>query len=134
MNIALIAHDKMKVEMTSFVQANRSFYSHKSNFIYATKNTGNAILTIGLSNVKLLASGPMGGDAQIASLIVEGKIDAVFFFIDPLCSHVHEVDIYMLIRLCNVHNIPLATNPLSAFHIVSSLSAHQLVRTKESLN
>jgi len=66
-----------------------------------------------------LASGPLGGDAQIASRIVEEEIDLVIFFRDPLGKHPHEVDISMLMRQCDVHNIPLATNYSSAKMLVS---------------
>jgi methylglyoxal synthase len=59
-------------------------------------------------------SGPLGGDAQIGSAVAEKKIDGVFFFRDPLDKHPHEPDIAMLMRLCDVHNIPLATNPATA--------------------
>jgi methylglyoxal synthase len=63
----------------------------------------------------------MGGDAQIAAKLVEGQIDAVLFFIDPLFSHPHEVDVQMLMRLCNVHDVPLATNYSTAKCVVSFL-------------
>ena len=68
-----------------------------------------------------LQSGPIGGDAQIASRLVEGEIDAVIFFRDPLDKHPHEPDVNMLLRLCDVHNIPLATNYYSAKILVSYL-------------
>ena len=67
----------------------------------------------GLSVLKLL-SGPYGGDAQIAAMAAEGKLDMVFFFRDPMDKHPHEPDVQMLMRVCDVHNIPLATNPASA--------------------
>jgi methylglyoxal synthase len=60
----------------------------------------------------------MGGDAQIASRLVDGDIDAVLFFIDPLFSHPHEVDIHMLMRLCNVYDVPLATNYQTASYLI----------------
>ncbi|MGZ7265360.1 methylglyoxal synthase, partial [Streptococcus pyogenes] len=61
-----------------------------------------------------LLSGPRGGDAQIAAMVAEGKLDAVIFFRDPLDKHPHEPDVQMLMRLCDVHNVPLATNPAAA--------------------
>jgi methylglyoxal synthase len=67
--------------------------------------------------VDLVASGPMGGDAQIGAMVTEGKVDCVLFFRDPLDKHPHDVDISMLMRLCDVHTIPLATNYKSA-HIL----------------
>ena len=72
-------------------------------------------------DVECLLSGPQGGDAQIAAKLVVGEIDAVLFFIDPLFSHPHEVDVQMLMRLCNVHDIPLATNYQTAKCIIESI-------------
>jgi len=65
-------------------------------------------------------SSPIGGDAQIASRIVEGGLDAVLFIVDPLDKHPHDPDIQTLLRICNVWNIPLATNIASADMLVSS--------------
>ena len=81
-----------------------------------TGTTGTMIQNAGLK-VELVASGPMGGDAQIGAMVTEGKIDCVLFFRDPLDKHPHDVDISMLMRLCDVHTIPLATNYKSA-HIL----------------
>jgi methylglyoxal synthase len=72
-------------------------------------------------NVRRVLSGPLGGDAQIAAMIVEGKIEAVFFFIDPLDKHPHDPDINSLLRICNVHNVPLATNPATAECVLIAL-------------
>ena len=85
--------------------------------IFATGTTGRHIEQAGLS-VNKLKSGPLGGDAQIASLIVDEKIDCVIFFIDPLASHPHEVDVQMLLRLCNVHDTPIATNYSTASKLI----------------
>lgn len=68
-----------------------------------------------------LLSGPIGGDAQIASMVASGIIEAVIFFRDPLDKHPHEPDVLMLMRLCDVHNIPLATNPATAELIIEGL-------------
>jgi methylglyoxal synthase len=68
-----------------------------------------------------MKSGPMGGDAQIASMIADGQISGVVFFIDPLDVHPHQVDVNMLLRICNVYNIPLATNYMTASYIISGL-------------
>jgi methylglyoxal synthase len=62
-----------------------------------------------------------GGDAQIAAEIVQGKVDGVIFFIDPLSSHPHEVDVQMLLRLCNVWNIPIATNYATASLLIKAV-------------
>ncbi len=118
-NIALIAHDGKKPEMVSFVVNNKKFL-HDTK-IFATGTTGGHIEQEGFNVVKLL-SGPKGGDAQIAAKIAEGQIDAVIFFRDPLDKHPHEPDVQMLMRLCDVHNIPLATNPKSAYYILLGIS------------
>jgi methylglyoxal synthase len=68
-----------------------------------------------------MQSGPVGGDAQIASMIVEGDVDMVIFFRDPLGKHPHEPDVQMLMRLCDVHNVPLATNMAAATRFVQTL-------------
>jgi methylglyoxal synthase len=121
MNIAIISHDNIKHQMLSFTNNNKDFFINEKIKIFATKNTGSILINSGFSNIQLLKSGPLGGDAQIASMIVDGKIDSVFFFIDPLHAHVHDVDIYMLLRICNVYNVPLATNLASASLIIDSL-------------
>ena len=118
-SIALIAHDGKKPEMVSFVLRNKEFL--KDTRIYATGTTGSHIEKEGFNVVKLL-SGPKGGDAQIAAKLAEGEIDAVVFFRDPLDKHPHEPDVQMLMRLCDVHNIPLATNPKSAHYILLGIS------------
>ena len=119
-NIGLIAHDGKKPEMVSFVVANKSFLSKTK--ICATGTTGGHISKEGF-NVECLLSGPKGGDAQIASLLATGFIDVVIFFRDPLDKHPHEPDVQMLMRLCDVHNIPLATNPKTAFYILKGMEA-----------
>ena len=120
MNIAIIAHDNKKADMVAFVMKRLDFFKRSGTKIYATGTTGKHIQHAGLV-VECLKSGPYGGDAQIASLLVDGKIDIVLFFIDPLFSHPHEVDIHMLMRLCNVYDIPLATNYSTAKMLVSNL-------------
>ena len=116
--IALIAHDGKKPEMVSFVLQNKSILG--SAKLFATGTTGNHILDTGLK-VKRLLSGPLGGDAQIATLVATKKVDGVIFFRDPLDKHPHEPDVQMLMRLCDVHNIPLATNPAAGKFILSGL-------------
>ena len=110
--IALIAHDGKKAEMVAFVRGNVTQLRDKK--IYATGTTGKHIQNTNELKVTRLNSGPYGGDAQIGALISTKKIDAVIFFRDPLDKHPHEPDVQMLMRLCDVHNIPLATNPATA--------------------
>lgn len=116
--IALIAHDGKKAELIAFVKDNREFF--KSFELIATSTTGKHVAQTGLK-IKRLLSGPMGGDAQIAALVATGKCHAVIFMRDPLGMHPHEPDIYTLLRICDVHDIPLATNPASAQFIVEGL-------------
>ncbi len=120
MKIALIAHDGRKAEMVAFVKDYFEKLKDKKIEMVATGTTGSHIEKAGLQ-VEKLASGPMGGDAQIASKIVEGELSMVIFFRDPLGKHPHEVDVSMLMRLCDVYNIPLATNPAAAMLMMKAL-------------
>ncbi len=88
--------------------------------LVSTGTTGSHAEKAGLP-VRRFLSGPLGGDAQIAALAAEKKLDAVIFFRDPLDKHPHEPDVQMLMRLCDVHNIPLATNPATAKLIMDQL-------------
>ena len=116
--IAVIAHDGKKADMVAFIMKRLDFF--KKVDVMATGTTGKHIEHAGL-DVNCLKSGPLGGDAQIASLISDGEIDAVVFFIDPLGLHPHQVDVNMLLRICNVYNIPLATNYSTASLLISGL-------------
>lgn len=118
MKIALIAHDGKKPEMVAFILKNKNYLSGAE--IVATGTTGGHIEAAGI-DVKCLLSGPKGGDAQIATMVAEGRLDAVFFFRDPLDKHPHEPDVQMLMRLCDVYNVPLATNPAGAILMLSGL-------------
>ena len=111
MKIAIIAHDGKKALMVSFLMTHRELF--KTVDLVATGTTGGFVERAGLQVQKLL-SGPLGGDAQIAAMVAEKKLDMVIFFRDPLDKHPHEPDVQMLMRLCDVHNIPLATNPATA--------------------
>lgn len=119
MTIALIAHDGKKPEMVAFVLHNKSLLTNAT--IYATGTTGSYVEKAGI-DVELLLSGPKGGDAQIAALVAIGKLDLVIFFRDPLDKHPHEPDVQMLMRICDVHNVPLATNPAAAKLILAGLA------------
>ena len=116
MKLALIAHDGKKADMVAFVMKRLDFFKRKGVSLVGTGTTGTMIKHAGLE-VQLVASGPMGGDAEIGAMVTRGEIDGVIFFRDPLDKHPHDVDIAMLMRLCDVHKIPLATNYRSA-HII----------------
>lgn len=111
MRLAVIAHDGKKAEMVAFLLENKEILKHAE--VVSTGTTGSHAEKAGLSVHRFL-SGPMGGDAQIGALVAEGKLDLIFFFRDPQGKHPHEPDIQMLMRLCDVRNIPLATNPAGA--------------------
>jgi methylglyoxal synthase len=120
MTIAIIAHDGKKAEMVGFVKDHVELFNQKKIHLIATGTTGSHLERAGLE-VEKMQSGPVGGDAQIASRMVEGKIDMVIFFRDPLGKHPHEVDVNMLMRIADVYNIPLATNPAAAKRFVDTL-------------
>lgn len=113
MEIAIIAHDGMKAEMVQFLNKNRTLLDKADVKLIATGTTGSKAEKAGF-RVKKMLSGPLGGDAQIAARVAEGKTKMVLFFKDPLANHPHEADVNMLIRVCDVHNVPLATNEASA--------------------
>lgn len=121
MNIALIAHDNKKADMVAFVSKRLLFFNREDVTIVTTGTTGKHCKHAGIKNLETVQSGPLGGDAQIAAMAVDGKIDLVIFFRDPLDKHPHDVDISMLMRLCDVHNIPLATNYKTASYLIKYL-------------
>jgi methylglyoxal synthase len=123
--MALIAHDSKKEALTQFCAQNRAALA--SWELVATGTTGKRISEATGLAVQLLLSGPLGGDAQIAARVAEGGIGAVIFIVDPLDSHPHDPDIRTLQRVCNVHNIPLATNIATAELIVQSKTVDQTV-------
>lgn len=120
MEIAIIAHDGKKAEMVQFLMENRELIQKNNIQLISTGTTGTNAEKSGLNVTKYL-SGPMGGDAQIAGRVAEGKVSMVLFFRDPLEKHPHEPDVLMLMRLCDVHNVPLATNPATATLLFKSL-------------
>lgn len=110
MKFALIAHDNKKADMVAFVSKRLSFFNKKGVEIVTTGTTGDKVKHAGIKNIEAVNSGPIGGDAEIAAMVVRGEITAVIFMRDPLDKHPHDVDISMLMRLCDVHGVPLATN------------------------
>ena len=121
MEIAIIAHDRMKADLVQFLNKNATILHAKNISLIATGTTGSKAEKAGFEVTKML-SGPMGGDAQIAARVAEGKTKMVLFFKDPNSSHAHEVDINMLIRVCDVHNVPLATNEATAQLLLDAIS------------
>jgi methylglyoxal synthase len=122
MKIALIAHDGKKADMVHFLSGFRDQLSHVDIDLVATGTTGLHIERAGFK-VQRLLSGPLGGDAQIAAMAAEKQLEMVIFFRDPLDKHPHEPDVQMLMRICDVHNIPLATNPAAASLMFKQLTS-----------
>ncbi len=118
MKIALIAHDNKKADMVAFVSKRLPFFNREDITIITTGTTGKKVKHAGIKNVVSVQSGPLGGDAQIAAMVTEGEIDLVIFLRDPLDKHPHDVDISMLMRLCDVHEVPLATNYRTASYLI----------------
>lgn len=116
--LALISHDGKKADMLAFAMENKDTLSRYK--LVATNTTGTLLAEKTGLEIKRMLSGPVGGDAQIAAQIAEGKIAAVFFFVDPLGKHPHDPDIQTLLRICNVHNVALATNAATAEFIIST--------------
>lgn len=118
--LALIAHDRRKDELQAFCLRHRATMARFA--LIATGTTGLRVgEATGLPVMRYL-SGPLGGDAQIAARVAVGEVAAVIFLVDPLYAHPHEPDIQGLLRVCNVRNVPLATNLATAELIVRSLA------------
>ncbi|AST32671.2 MULTISPECIES: methylglyoxal synthase [Ralstonia solanacearum species complex] len=121
--IALIAHDHKKDDMIAFAQTHRAFLSECE--LLATGTTGGRLQNeVGL-NVQRMLSGPWGGDLQIGAQLAEGRVDVVIFLRDPMTPQPHEPDINALVRACDVHNIPCATNLATADLVMVALSLAQ---------
>lgn len=118
--IALIAHDNKKDDMVAFTMRHEPFLSRYH--LIATATTGKRIQQATTLMVESMASGSLGGDAQIAAKVVAGEVIAVIFLIDPLNAQPHEPDIQALLRICNLHLVPLATNLGTAEAIANSLA------------
>ena len=121
--IALIAHDNKKPEL--LVWARRHLATLSRHDLYATGTTGGMLAhELGLE-VHRFQSGPLGGDQQVGAAIVEGRIDVVIFFWDPLEPQPHDVDVKALLRIAVVYDIPTASNRASADFLVSSPLIHE---------
>jgi methylglyoxal synthase len=116
--LALIAHDGKKDDIVAFAMTHKHVLERYE--LVGTRTTGQLLRDKCNLDVQLMLSGPYGGDAQIAAQVAEGHIEAVFFFVDPLTANPHDPDIQGLLRICNVHNVPLATNAATASFIIST--------------
>jgi methylglyoxal synthase len=117
--IALIAHDSKKELLLEFVRERLELFA--TNSLVATGNTGKLLTTVLGLEVECVAHGPEGGDLVIGSRVTTGQIKAIIFLRDPLTAQPHEPDVSALMRVCDVHAIPLATNIATARAIVTSL-------------
>jgi len=135
-NIALIAHDNKKKELIEWCKVNVDILKH--HFLCGTGTTAKMITDHTNLPVRGYNSGPLGGDQQIGAKIVEGKIDFVIFFSDPLMAQPHDPDVKALLRIAQVYDIPIANNKATAdFMITSSLMNeeynHDLVNFKRNI-
>ncbi len=117
--VALIAHDQKKLDMALFVKDHQEILARFP--LIATKTTGTVLNSKTSLEVETFQSGPQGGDLQVGARIAEGRVAAVLFFRDPLTAQPHEPDVSALMRICDVHNVPLATNLGTAEAIIAWL-------------
>ncbi|MDR2906509.1 MAG: methylglyoxal synthase [Bacteroidales bacterium] len=123
LTIALVAHDMRKADMVEWAIFNAHFLSH--HHLVCTGTTGGLIQDAfnqkGIpAEITCMNSGPMGGDAEIAALVVRKQVDLAIFLIDDLSAQPHEADIQMLLRQCRIHNVPIACNRYSADLMITS--------------
>ena len=116
--VALIAHDNKKPEMIEWARKNKEILKKYS--LCGTGTTSKRVAEATGLEVKGYLSGPLGGDQQIGALVTEGKVDIVVFFCDPLQAQPHDPDVKALLRIANVYNVPIATNPATADMVITS--------------
>lgn len=124
MKIALIAHDRKKEEIVQLAMAYESILA--GHELVATGTTGQRIMDSTSLSVARVLSGPLGGDQQIGAMIARNEMDLIIFLRDPLTSQPHEPDITALLRLCDVHKIPFATNLGTAEILLKALERGEL--------
>ena len=118
--VALVAHDGKKDDLLTLARRSRSTLERLE--LIATSHTGSLLAKELDLPVQIMQSGPQGGDVQIGARIVTGDVDAVVFLRDPLTAHPHEPDIQALLKICDVHVVPVATNLASAEILLRSLT------------
>ena len=117
-NIALIAHDSKKHDMIDWCKKNKHIL--EGHFLCGTGTTSRMVAEETGLPVRGYNSGPLGGDQQIGARIVDGKIDLVIFFSDPLAAQPHDPDVKALLRIAQVYDIPIANNRATADFIITS--------------
>ncbi len=129
--LALIAHDARKEDMVQLVKAHKEELS-KADLV-ATRSTGQLVMGRTKLPVTLMQSGPLGGDQQIGAMVADEQVDAVIFLRDPLTAHPHEPDVSALLRICDAHCVPLATNIATAEAVLHLLAEHPEALTGQHL-
>ena len=124
MNVGLVAHDKKKKLMQNFCIAYRNILSKHE--LYATGTTGRLVEEVTNLTVHKYLTGHLGGDQQFGSQIAHNQMDMVIFLRDPVTVQQHEPDIYSIVRLCDIHNIPIATNLATAELLIKALDRGDL--------
>lgn len=135
-NIALIAHDSKKREMIEWCRKNKTIL--EGHFLCGTGTTARMVAEQTGLPVRGYNSGPLGGDQQIGARIVDGKIDLVIFFSDPLAAQPHDPDVKALLRIAQVYDIPIANNRATADFIVTSAFmneeySHKIINFKKNI-
>ncbi|MFV0556485.1 MAG: methylglyoxal synthase [Lactovum sp.] len=137
MKIAFIAHDKKKDKLVNFAKAYEGVFLKHT--LYSTGTTGGRIMNETDLTLHRFNSGPLGGDQEIGAMIAQNQMDMVIFFRDPLTAQPHEPDISALLRLCDVYDVPLATNMGTAEILVRGMDRgdlhwREIIRDKEKAN
>ena len=122
MKIGLVAHDKKKTEIINLAKKYKQTLAKHD--LYATGTTGTLIMGETGLTINRMKSGPLGGDQQIGSMVADNGLDLLIFLRAPLTAQPHEPDVSALLRLCDVHNIPLATNRKTAEILLIALTNH----------
>jgi methylglyoxal synthase len=120
--LAFIAHDSKKEDLVELVKAHKEELADLD--LVATRDTGQLIQARTGLPVTLLQSSKLGGDLQIGALVANGEVHAVIFYRDPLNVNNQELDVLPLLRVCDIHNVPLATNMGAAEGIIHLLAEH----------
>ena len=117
--LGLVAHDKKKPDLIEWSKTHLG--ALKKHKLYATGTTGAGIVAATGLEITLLKSGPLGGDAQLGAMIVEGELDALVFFVDPLTAMPHDVDVKALTRLATLYDVLFAVNPATADAVLAAM-------------
>lgn len=124
MNIGLIAHDAKKTLMQNFCIAYRGILSRHN--LYATGTTGRLVEDVTNLNIMKYLAGPLGGMQQLGAQIAQNDIDALIFLRDPMDVKPHEPNVNDVVRLCDMHNIPIATNVATAEILILAIDRGDL--------